>query len=65
MDLTFSPRVNLVLGRNGEGKTNFLEALNFLALGRSHRGSKSDEMINFDSDTLHVALEVRRSRVLY
>ncbi len=58
MDLTFSPRVNLVLGRNGEGKTNFLEALNFLALGRSHRGSKSEEMINFDQDTLHVALEV-------
>ena len=58
MHITFSPRVNLVLGRNGEGKTNLLEALNFLALGRSHRGSRSEDLINFDGDTLHVALEV-------
>jgi len=57
-NFTFSPGVNLVLGRNGEGKTNLLEALNYLALGRSHRGSKSEDMINFTSDTLHVSLEV-------
>jgi len=54
----FSPRVNLVLGRNGEGKTNLLESLNFFALGRSHRGSKSDEMIGFEHDALHVDLDV-------
>jgi len=57
-EFTFSPRVNLVLGRNGEGKTNLLEALNYLALGRSHRGSRADEMIHFDAETLHVSLEV-------
>ena len=55
---TFSPRVNLILGRNGEGKTNLLEALNYLALGRSHRGAKAEEMIPFEKDHLHVALEV-------
>ena len=54
----FSPRVNLVLGRNGEGKTNLLEALNFFALGRSHRGAKPDEMIGFDRDSLFVRLGV-------
>ena len=58
MHLTFSPRVNLVLGRNGAGKTNLLEALNYPALGRSHRGSRSEELINFDGDDLHVVLEV-------
>ncbi len=56
--LTFSPRVNLILGRNGEGKTNLLEALNYFALGRSHRGAKSDELIHFEKDHLHVALDV-------
>ena len=44
----FSPRVNIVLGRNGEGKTNFLEALNYFALGRSHRGSRSLDLIGFE-----------------
>ena len=54
----FSPRVNLVLGRNGMGKTNFFEALNFIALGRSHQGSKIEEIISFNSDSLFVRLEV-------
>ncbi len=57
-NLTFSPRVNLILGRNGEGKTNLLEALNYLALGRSHRGAKPEELIHFEKNNLHVALEV-------
>jgi len=57
-NFAFSPRVNLILGRNGEGKTNLLEALNYFALGRSHRGAKSEELIRFDRDHLHVALEV-------
>lgn len=56
--LAFSPGVNLVLGRNGEGKTNLLEALNWLALGRSHRGSRNEDLIAFDRDELHVALEL-------
>ena len=55
---SFSPRVNLVLGRNGEGKTNLLEALNYFALGRSHRGSRAEEMVAFDGESLHVSLEV-------
>ena len=57
-DFTFSPRVNLVLGRNGEGKTNLLEALNYFALGRSHRGARSEELIHFEKSSLHVRLEV-------
>ncbi len=60
--LDFSPRVNLVLGRNGEGKTNLLEALNFFALGRSHRGCRSEDLIAFDSEDLHVRLEVARKQ---
>ena len=54
----FSPRVNFVLGRNGMGKTNLFEALNFFALGRSHQGSKAEEMVAFGGETLHVSLEV-------
>jgi len=57
-ELTFSPQVNLFLGDNGQGKTNLLEALNFLALGRSHRGSQNEELIGFDTDGLYVSLEV-------
>ena len=57
-NFSFSPRVNLVLGRNGEGKTNLLEALNYYALGRSHRAARIDELIGFDTDAAFVQLEI-------
>ena len=60
---SFSPQVNLLLGGNGAGKTNLLEALNWFALGRSHRGGRSDEMIAFDKEALHVGLEVEEESV--
>jgi DNA replication and repair protein RecF len=45
-----SPRVNVLVGGNGQGKTNFLEAVQYLALGRSHRGSRDDEILRFGAD---------------
>jgi len=58
LDLQFSPGVNVLLGDNGQGKTNVLEALNFLALGRSHRGSRNEDLVRFDAEHLHCALDV-------
>jgi DNA replication and repair protein RecF len=57
-ELQFSPSVNLLMGRNGEGKTNLLEALGWFALGRSHMGARPEEMIAFGEDALHVSLQV-------
>ncbi len=57
-DFVFAPHVNLIQGRNGEGKTNLLEALNWLALGRSHRGARNEDLIAFDRDDLHVGLDL-------
>jgi DNA replication and repair protein RecF len=58
LEVEFSPGVNLFVGRNAQGKTNLLEALNFLALGRSHRGARTDELIGHRADHLHVSLIV-------
>lgn len=54
----FSSGVNVLLGRNGQGKSNLLEALDFPALGRSRRGARSEDLIAFARDHLHVALEI-------
>ena len=60
LEISFSPRVNLFVGRNGQGKTNLLEALNYLALGRSHRGARGEDLIAFAADHLHVAVDLHR-----
>lgn len=50
----FSPGVNVLVGGNGQGKTNFLEAVQYLALGRSHRGARDDEIVRFGGDHFFV-----------
>lgn len=45
LSVTFSPRKNIFLGNNGQGKTNLLEALYFLSHARSHRTSSDRELI--------------------
>jgi len=45
------PRYNLLVGDNGQGKTNFLEAISFLGTLKSFRSSTRREMIRQGSET--------------
>lgn len=44
----FSPGLNVFIGQNAQGKTNFLEAIYFLSLTRSHRTRTDKELVTFD-----------------
>ena len=54
--LEFNPALNLILGKNGQGKTNLLEAIYFLATAESHRTNKNKEMINWDKEKCMVQI---------
>ncbi|MCI1935283.1 MAG: DNA replication and repair protein RecF [Bifidobacteriaceae bacterium] len=43
--LDFSPGINVLVGKNGIGKTNIVEAIEFLATGASHRASASKYLV--------------------
>jgi DNA replication and repair protein RecF len=43
--LQFSPSLNLILGNNAQGKTNLLEAICLLSMGRSFRTRHAAELI--------------------
>lgn len=43
----FSPGINVFVGENAQGKTNALEAISLLALGKSHRTHKDSEFIQW------------------
>lgn len=51
----FSQNLNVFIGRNAQGKTNFLEAIYFLSLTRSHRTRSDKELIAFNQDNLHLS----------
>lgn len=49
-----SPGVNVLIGRNAQGKTNFLEALYFLGTAKSFRVRQEKELLRWDSDACGV-----------
>ena len=60
-ELEFSPGLNVFIGKNAQGKTNFLEAIYFLSLTRSHRTRLDKELIHFQEKELRVSGNLQRS----
>ena len=56
-DVTFSEGVNILHGKNAQGKTNLLEAIHLVSVGRSFRGAKEAEMIGFDAPFSTVSVD--------
>jgi DNA replication and repair protein RecF len=53
------PGFNVLYGSNGSGKTNVLEALFFLSVGKSQRGAPSKDFIRFGADHFAITASVR------
>jgi DNA replication and repair protein RecF len=48
----------VVVGENGQGKTNLLEAIHYLQLLRSSRGVRDQDVVRFGADGFFVAAEI-------
>ncbi|HEV2179701.1 MAG TPA: hypothetical protein VGR59_05250, partial [Gemmatimonadaceae bacterium] len=58
VDLAPPPEGFALVGENGQGKTNLLEAIHYLQLLRSFRGARDAELVRFDTAGFHVAAEI-------
>jgi DNA replication and repair protein RecF len=54
--------LTVVTGGNGEGKTNLLEAIGYLATLRSFRGAPADAMVRVGADSAVLRAEAERDR---
>ncbi len=61
LSLAPAPHLNVLSGLNAQGKTNLLEALGVLLLGRSFRGAKAADMLGWDASSALVTGEIRRA----
>lgn len=57
VDLAPPPEGFALVGENGQGKTNLLEAIHYLQLLRSFRGARDAELVRFDTAGFYVAAE--------
>jgi DNA replication and repair protein RecF len=69
-ELAFSPKVNVFWGRNGQGKTNLLEAIHVLSTGRSFRTQRLQDLIkegetHFYIEAQFVKEEITQSLKIY
>ena len=56
--VTASPSLNVLTGRNAAGKTNFLEALYMLGIGKSPRTLKEREVVRFGKEMAYAKAEI-------
>jgi DNA replication and repair protein RecF len=59
----FHPSANILVGRNGQGKTNLLEAIYFLATTKSFRTAKVASLFRFAENNVFVSGALHRGNV--
>ncbi len=58
IEINFNSKVNFILGRNAQGKTNLLEAIYITSIGKSFRTNRDSEMIGFNKEFSRVYAEI-------
>jgi DNA replication and repair protein RecF len=56
--IDFGQGINVLLGRNGQGKTNILEAISYLSLTKSFYASSDATAVRFGTDAFRVEGEI-------
>lgn len=56
-DIRFSDGVNLLWGKNAQGKTNAIEGIYLFSRGRSFRSSAEKELVRFETDGFYLRAE--------
>jgi DNA replication and repair protein RecF len=59
-DIAFAPGLTALLGQNGEGKTNVMEAIGYLATLSSFRGAPTDALVRAGASSAVVRAEGER-----
>lgn len=55
----FSSLVNVIIGKNAQGKTNLLEAIYYLSIGKTYRPARDAQLIRWGYDFFRIRGEVQ------
>ena len=57
LHLNFKRNINLLVGKNGQGKTNIVEAIYMLSFGKSFRTNKDKKSLNLEVK-IYISVEI-------
>ena len=63
LEVSFSPKLNVIVGDNAEGKTNIVEAIQFLSLARSFRTTETSELIKIERQFATIEARVEEDTI--
>ena len=64
LNLKLDPHINIIVGKNGQGKTNIIESLYYIAYLKSHRISDDDILIKNDKKNFKIKAKLKRESLL-
>lgn len=59
LSVLFNANINIMVGKNAQGKTNLLEAIYICSTGRSFRTSRDKEIINFEKGEAYIGANLK------
>ena len=62
VQLEFHPGMNILVGENAQGKTNIVEAIYYLCIGRSHRSNRDRELIRWGQENAYIKGDILREK---
>jgi DNA replication and repair protein RecF len=62
-NVSLGPSFNILYGKNGSGKTSFLEAIHYLGLARSFRTHLNHRVINHNSDNFSLFAKIQQGEI--
>ena len=63
LKITFSPGINIIYGKNAQGKTNLLESIYVLALTKSHRSFIDPNLIKEKENQAKISGTVKKDNI--
>lgn len=64
LKIQFDPHINIIVGKNGQGKTNILESLYYIAYLKSHRVNDDNVLIKNDKKIFKIKSKLKRETLL-
>ena len=61
LTLKLSPKLNIFIGENASGKTNLLESVYYLGVGKSFKTSKDKELVRWGETSAYLKIEIEKS----